>query len=176
MKARYSLRFFARRHFAGDVTGVPAGMILVVCTALVACGSGAERRDRVAAKNDKLARYVERLRVPPVEDKMLLVIPTTGCGPCIQEALEFTAKHEESTKLSVVVSGRGKRFRTLLVSKFGVDTARVVFDKDALAAQWGLITIYPTLFRLGDHGKIDSTALTGRTAHQVLADLGPLVE
>lgn len=107
---------------------------------------------------------------------MLLVIPTSGCGPCIQEALEFTAKHENTTKLSVVVSGRSKRFRTLLVSKFGVDTAKVVFDKEALATQWGLITIYPTLFRLGEQGKIDTAYLTPEAKTKVLASLAPQMD
>jgi hypothetical protein len=164
MKAKYSLKSSARKRGARVIA-------CLVVVALTACGPGTER-----SKDDKLSRFAEAVHVPPVEEKMLLIIPTSGCGPCIQEALEFTAKHENTTKLSVVVSGRSKRFRTLLVSKFGVDTAKVVFDKEALATQWGLITIYPTWFRLGEHGKIDTTALTGRSKTEVLADMEPLVD
>jgi hypothetical protein len=171
MKAKYNLRCFVRRRASSGVS------CLTVCVVLAACGPVTERpKDAAAIRSNKLSRFAEALHVPSVQEKMLLVIPTSGCGPCIQEALQFTAKHENSTKLSVVVSGRSKRFRTLLVSKFGVDTSKVVFDKEALATQWNLISIYPTLFRLGEEGEIDSAALTPEAKTKVLAALEPLVD
>jgi hypothetical protein len=173
MKAKYNLRFFAHKRFASVVA---AAMVFALGVVLAACGSGAGHREGPPAKDDKLSRFTEAVHVPPVEEKMLLVIPTSGCGPCIQSALEFTAKHENTTKLSVVVSGRSKRFRTLLVRKFGVDTAKVVFDKEALASQWGMITIYPTLFRVNEQGKIDSAALSPEAKEAVLVALAPQVE
>lgn len=171
MRVKYDLRCFARRRAASGV------LCLTMFVFLAACGPTTERPKTAAAiRGDKLSRFAETLHVPSVQEKMLLVIPTSGCGPCIQEALQFTARHENTTRLSVVVSGRSKRFRALLVSKFGVDTAKVVFDKDALATQWSLISIYPTLFRLGEQGEIDSAALTPEAKTKVLAALEPLVD
>jgi hypothetical protein len=172
MKAKYSLRSSAHRHYSGACFG------LFIAVFLSGCGNpGTERRDgQATAQNDKFDRFATDLRVTPVSEKMILIIPTQGCTGCIKEALDFTATHDSRPNLTTVVSGRSKRFYKLLAHKFNVDTTKVFFDREALAARYGIITIYPVLLRAGDDGNITSTPLDAKNIHGVLTDAGLMVD
>jgi hypothetical protein len=165
-----------------------------VLTIAVACGPRAEppavvavaaKQDSttVLAKNflrdhqlllqaEKLSQLTAELKVPPVTEKMLLVIPTHGCGSCIEAALKYTARHDEREKLTTVVSGTSKRYYTLAAHKFGIDTTKIIFDKKTRPTRYGLITIYPTLFQVNSDGAIVATDLDSGNLPKVFAEAG----
>ncbi|MBT1707891.1 hypothetical protein KK062_06650 [Fulvivirgaceae bacterium PWU5] len=172
MKAKYSLRSSAHRLCSSACFG------LLIAVLLGACGNpGTGHRDgKATVRNDKFSRFATDMNITPVSEKMMLIIPTQGCTGCIKEALDFTAAHDSRSSLTTVVSGRSKRFYKLLTHKFNIDTTKVFFDREALAARYGIITIYPVLLRAGNDGHITSTQLDAKNVHRVLTDAGLLVD
>lgn len=130
------------------------------------------RDHQVLLQEEKLSQLTTELKVLPVREKMLLVIPTHGCGSCIEAALKYTARHDERERLTTVVSGTSKRYYTLAAHKFGIDTARIIFDKETRPSRYGLITIYPTLFQVNPDGAIVATDLDSGNLPAVLANAG----
>ncbi|MBT1712179.1 hypothetical protein KK062_28315 [Fulvivirgaceae bacterium PWU5] len=192
MSAKYNSRSSARRACNSWLAA------LCVLTIAVACGPRSEqsigvreaskqdsasvqaknfmRNHQVLLQEEKLSQLTAELKVHPVTEKMLLVIPTHGCGSCIEAALKYTARHDEREKLTTVVSGTSKRYYMLAAHKFGIDTARIIFDKETRPARYGLITIYPTLFQANADGTIVATDLDSGNLPKVFADAGLTVQ
>jgi hypothetical protein len=123
-------------------------------------------------KADKLAVYTKELNVAPVADKMLLVIPTQGCVPCIDEALKFTAATEETSRLTILLSGNNKRLKALMSHKYKIDPGKMSFDSDNRAEKYGLITIYPALFWTDERGDVSVVDLHAGDIYKALPRVG----
>lgn len=119
---------------------------IVVGCILFSCSPDKEEKRLTSEQYLKLTQFATKLGVPYVGSKMMLIIPTQGCASCIQSALEFTSRNYNHDRLSIVVSGRGKKTVALQLKKFGVDPKQVILDNDGLATRSDLISIYPVLF------------------------------
>ncbi|MCD9014425.1 hypothetical protein [Parachryseolinea silvisoli] len=192
MRAKYNLRYFARQACHSRLAALFALTIAASCgphseqpvtarkaakqdSASVQAGNFM-RDHQVVLQKEKLSQLTTELNVQPVKEKMLLVIPTHGCGSCIEAALKYTSRHDEREKLTTVVSGTSKRYYTLAAHKFGIDTAKIIFDKETRPNRYGLITLYPTLFQVTPDGTIVATDLDSGNLPKVFADAGLTVQ
>lgn len=115
---------------------------------VLACGDARKDEHRLTSEEyAKLTSMSNELNVPSVHSNMILDIPTQGCGSCIQAALEFTARNAEQSELAVIVSSRSTKLASLLLSKYKINPERIRLDKEGLSQKYGLITIYPVLFK-----------------------------
>ena len=141
--------------------------------AVVACKPAVEDRYALSDdKADKLEVYTQELNVTPVADKMLLVIPTQGCVPCIDEALRFTAATGETARLTIILSGTNKRLKVLTAHKYKIDPDKMLYDADNRAGKYGLMDIYPVLFWKDAQGGISAVHLHAGDIHRELPRLG----
>lgn len=120
---------------------------LLAVSVMVACEKPTDHA-LSSSQYENLMKFTNEEGIPSVHQKMLLVIPTQGCGPCIDKALKFVEGKSTFDDLTVVVSTRSTKQFNNLMRKYGVDKTLITFDNKALSFQYDLITIYPTLFRV----------------------------
>jgi hypothetical protein len=75
-----------------------------------------------------------------------LLIPTEGCGPCIQTSIDFAARYQFKKELLVIVTGTSRKIIDLKLDKAGILASNVVIDEKGLSLKHGFVSLNPILY------------------------------